>query len=317
MKKLTLIVLLALACMAASAQTPTTTTSRSIINVHDTLLTTQIITPVISYDTSYVYDTLRYVAPVTAINSIAAITQDMSLNGEALPWNMPTNYNWYVHNNLAAENLNGLKGVPGGVYPNGAPDVFPWLVIFSYGGNVATTNTRVQVRNVYIYWYSKSRGIWILATGANRAAGYYDTYNTNSNAVRLSTGSDTLASTLRNESTANGGGTSFKLSHSYCIQAWCNAGIGAFTASDCGGFFSYCEARLVVDNSGLTDDRSSANMMICPGADYKSPTAPGGIPVGGICAGRFKKVTNSWKAFNTYAVAPGVTPPAPPINKFD
>jgi hypothetical protein len=309
MKSFNLIIIALFVAFTATAQTPITITSKTVLANNDTAVKQTIITPITKYDTTYVYDTLKYIAPVVPINSLVTIQQDMTLNGEALPWSMPSNFNWYQHNNLAAENANGLSGTPGGIYANGAPDLFPWFAIFSYGKNVATTNTRVQVRNVYVYWYSNSKKTWILCTGANTARAYNDTYDTNTNV--------SIANT-RNETTGNGGGTSIKPTTSYCIQGWCAASAGAFTASDCGGIWMYCEARLIVDNTSLPDDRASANLILCPGADYKNPSvSTNGGTVGGVCAGRFKKVTNSWRAYNISTVSNWTNIPTPPINKFD
>lgn len=317
MKKAILFLFTIALAVSAAAQVVTYTVQAN----YDTVRATTIQVPVTTYVSQTTYDTLKYKPP--GINSLAIIQQDMSANGEATPWTpikpgtnppavwFPSSWSWYWHNNLAYENNNALsKSKPGGVYPYGSPDVFPWYVIFSYGGNVACTNTRVQVRNIAAYWYSKSQQKWILAVASNTADALNDRYDTDYNYGQAN---------MRNETVVNGGGTSVKPTTSYCIQGWTTGGFGAINPTDVGAFFTYCEARLIVDNPALPDDRYKANLIVCPGMDYKNPAynSVNGGTVGSVAAGRFKIVTNSWRPFNVYAIAPGVTPPSPPINKFD
>lgn len=240
--------------------------------------------------------------PHAPINSLTTIEQDMDLPGEALPYGMPKNFNWYSHPRI---NPNS----PGGNNPKGSPAIFPWFVIFPTGGPFQATNTRVQVRNIYIYYLSKSKNTWILATGANGANGFHNSYDTNTNYYKVSVDK-------RKENTANGGGTSIKILPGYPFQGWCAADVGAIGNTDVAGIWAYCEARLIMDDKSLPDDRSKANLILCQGGDYKTLSAKS---TGDIAIGRFKHITNSWRAFNmsTLTDAQWASVPAPPINKFD
>jgi hypothetical protein len=167
----------------------------------------------------------------------------------------------------------------------------------------------VQIRNVYIYYLSKSKNQWILATGSNGMTGYYDAYTTTVNYTNITVNK-------RTETTANGGGTSIKLLPGYCFQGWTLGNVGAINANDIGGIWAYCEARLIVDNPSLPDDRGIANLVLCEGGDYKQLNA---TTIADIAIGRFKKLTNGWRPFNmsTLTDAQWAKAAAPPVNKFD
>jgi hypothetical protein len=244
----------------------------------------------------------------TPINSISAIEQDMDAAGEGLPYGMPTNFGNYRHGRVNTSN-------PGGNNPGPAVAMLPWLCIFPVGApspDTAKTNTRVQVRNIYIYYLSKSKNQWILATGSNQMTGFYNNYKTTENYP--SSGATLLD--RRNETAANGGGTSVKLLPGYCYQGWSTVGIGKINNTDIAGVWAYCEARLILSSSKLPDDRNEKSIVLYQGGDYKNATAG---TIADAAIGRSKFVTKTWRAFNmsTLTDAQWATAPAPPMNKFD
>jgi hypothetical protein len=227
----------------------------------------------------------------------------MDWSGEALPYGLPATFGWQLHSWIATS-------IPGGRDPGDAPDVFPWFVIFASGGPSPATNTRVQVRNIYIYWLSKKTKSWNLATGSNTTDGYYNSFNTDTNYFDIQVNA-------RNEPQANGGGTSIKmLAGGYPFQGWCATGIGGIDPTDVAGIWVYCEARLILDDPAGTDDRSTAGLVLCSGGDYKDTNAN---TIAGIGIGRFKRVTNNWRAFNmsTLTDAQWSKSAPPPVNISD
>lgn len=84
---------------------------------------------------------------------------------------------------------------------------------------------------------------------------------------------------------------------------------------DIAGVFSTVEARLVVDNPDLLDDRNQARIILNMGADYwESMTAEwdNWTTNADVGMGKFKFVTNCWQSFNMHTVTPELLRKNPP-----
>ena len=70
-------------------------------------------------------------------------------------------------------------------------------------------------------------------------------------------------------------------------------------AADIDAVFVTVQARLVVDNPSLPDDRDAARLLFHVGADYYIDTNTNWtVPQPGVGVSRAKRVTNEWQAFS-------------------
>jgi hypothetical protein len=176
--------------------------------------------------------------------------------------------------------------------------LLPWMVLYDGVGS-ASTNTRVEMRNLKAYYLSRSTGAWVkISEGAVDGAYYPKTL----------TGTDTVAPDFRTEA---GGTVSVRpAGGNLAFHGWCCGG-RSIVPADVGALFVTMQTRLTVDNPTLPDDRSRARFLVQVGADYY-PTASTKIadfaPTGynpGAGMSRFKLVNNNWQSisFTTLDVA--------------
>ena len=74
-----------------------------------------------------------------------------------------------------------------------------------------------------------------------------------------------------------------------------------FHANRVAGIFTTVEARLIVDDTKLRDDRDRARILINMGCDLwetLSNELPASQPAPEVGLGRFKYVTKNWQSFN-------------------
>jgi hypothetical protein len=171
----------------------------------------------------------------------------------------------------------------------------PWGVIFVAKEGSPATNTRVQIRNMRFYVFSKSTRTWrSLGSSASVDGSMYN------EDFRL--GDDVKPAQVRSEAS---GGLSVKPVWPYAYHFWC-CGRQQFNRPDLGGVYATFQARLVVDDAAKTDDRAKARFLGYTGLDYwrdlTSGWAPGQPNNGEAGHGRMKYVTNEWRAFNMTTV---------------
>ena len=223
---------------------------------------------------------------ITTVNYLENIINDMTLPHEARPHGVPTSYNWSQR--------------PREGYGVNMPE--DWSAVLTWGqvyeaieGNPAT-NTRVQLRNMQLYYFSKSEQRWIELHNTRNIKGnaYVENFKNNVN----------KAADQRTESASNGGGISVTAGDGYNYHFWPGTGRATIDPDDIAIIYASCQARLIVGNTSKPDDRASARYVLSVGGDYwygKTGAWNDLKTNGDFAIGRFKYVTNEWQAFNGWA----------------
>lgn len=154
---------------------------------------------------------------------------------------------------------------------------------------IRAVNTRVNLRAQQTYVLSKSTGTWTLlqSTSTPDGAAYLEDF-----AGDISKPADVRYESDGTISVTAGNGYNF---HFYPDLR------GSIDPNDIGGIVTIFEARLIVDNPALPDDRSIARYLASSGADYW-PNLTGGMPAGqtvepAVANGKMKYVQSSWRSF--------------------
>ena len=223
---------------------------------------------------------------ITTVNYLENIINDMTLPHEARPHGVPTSYNW-------SQKPREGYGVN---MPKDWSAVLTWGQVYeAIEGNPAT-NTRVQLRNMQLYYFSKSEQRWIELQNTSNIKGnaYVENFKNNVN----------KAADQRTESASNGGGISVTAGDGYNYHFWPGTGRATIDPDDIAIIYASCQARLIVGNTSKPDDRASARYVLSVGGDYwygKTGAWNDLKTNGDFAIGRFKYVTNEWQAFNGWA----------------
>lgn len=226
----------------------------------------------------------------------AEIAADMTGMNEAMPQGVPASYNWAVGPVLTMGNN-----------PMGWQAITAWGVVFvPVQGNPAT-NTRVNIRDVQLYLLQQSTGNWLLLqnTSQPQGADYLDDFS----------GDISMPGDVRTEpdgtiSVTAGGG--------YCFHFW-PQDRASINPNDIGGVLALIQARLIVGDPSLPDDRDIAQYIAGAGADYY-PALTGGWPGNldydpGVGNGKLKYVQNDWRFYAmTTLTADQLAANPPPVN---
>lgn len=180
-----------------------------------------------------------------------------------------------------------------------------WLVVNRSPSTNRFANARVAIRNFEMYALKQSIMSWSQIASGNPSGGdYYD-----DNVVNAYGSANVRA---------NGSVYEFKASTN---AGWNNIHIYGPDAlgvngPDIIGLHARCEARLVLDDGGGVDDRSSANLLINLGPDLY-PTDGSEVRFGdfknagyvpGSGGNRFRFLTNDWTLYTFSTVRPDVDP---------
>lgn len=218
----------------------------------------------------------------------------MTGSNEGLPQGVPTSYNWATGPVLD-------QGINAG--SNQALE--SWGVIYVASQGSTATNTWVNVSNLQAWVLSSSKGTWsqVQLTSDPDGAAYPDNFQGNSINGTTRVESDGSLSVL----VVNNSGYNF---HFYPSNR------ASINPSDIAGIVTVVEARLVVGNSALPDDRSSANYLVGNGADYyPAVTGPGIQNNPSVGNGKMKYVTIAPRSFAmTTMSAAALANNPPPIN---
>jgi hypothetical protein len=242
-----------------------------------------------------------------AVNSVNEIVNDMALLND-LPLNgAPSGPGWargpgvvVMGNNPRGSATPGYWQPSNGTYKGSTlwNGILPWMVLFDGQGNGAS-NTRVQMRNVKIYYRSRSNGSWQLigsTTGVDGSLYSKDLMN--------AYGSADIRAESDGVSVMPGNNNGF-------FHGWWTAGQKsiAAVAGDIDAIFVTMQARLIIGPAGY-DDRSSARYLLQVGADYYpevgmpvTSSGPLGISwLPGVGVSRAKLITNEWRSFNMASI---------------
>lgn len=173
----------------------------------------------------------------------------------------------------------------------------PWRYPGPYTGNQAP-NTRVQVYSIQ-GWLLRPNNTWELWNYAERAGGYMTPINWDEYQ-----GGPFENPTLRNETLGSSilaPGRGIAEDHNW------HSFTGALEMGSYLGIATCCYARLILDDSGGTDDRASCKTMLAVAGDYYQDYATVignkyiGVNVNAMGYSRLKYVTNEWQLFGFYS----------------
>ncbi len=211
------------------------------------------------------------------------IINDMILQHEGKPHGVPSGYDWQSAPRKGAPEpgLNWTAAIAWG-------QVYEWA-----GGNPAT-NTRIQIKDLAMYYLSKKDNKWYLLQSAIRVSG--------ANYREDFVGDVNKPANTRVE---KDGSISVTCGSGYNYHFWPNSGRITIPVNDVAGCYVTVKARLVVDDVNKPDDRDKAKYLMSVGGDWwLSLTAPWDNfkTNADIGIGRFRFITSEWKSFNMYSV---------------
>lgn len=206
------------------------------------------------------------------------IASDMTGLNEGYPHGVP-GYAWASGPVIEmGNNANGWKALTG------------WGVVYEAAEGNPATNTRVNLRNVQTYFLQKRTGKWLLLqnTSTPDGAAYVEDFSND----------QSKPADVRNEpdgtiSVTAGGGYNY---HFYPADR------ASISPDDIGGILVIFQARLIVGNAALPDDRNIARYLAGAGADYYPALTggwPGNLPYNpGAAIGKEKYVQSQWRFYS-------------------
>ncbi len=183
-------------------------------------------------------------------------------------------------------------------------------VYIKRGASQASTNTRVQIRNLTTKFLNSHDSIWqTVQSGTFGGAAYVEDFKDNSNKgadIRDESGNQGGLSMIVGE--GNYAGYNYHFYTNGRAQVDVNTIIGVFTTA---------EMRLIKADTNGTDDRDQSKYIAGIGADWWLNTSTGWLPDwsanSGIGGGRWKYITNEWQSFNFTSQTQAQTLANPPI----
>lgn len=231
-----------------------------------------------SFRTPAITSTSQPTALTPASSLWSQIASDMTGKHEAIPHGVPLSWDWVTGPVIGmGNNANGWKAITG------------WGAVYETSTGNPAVNTRVNVRDLQSFLLQKSTGQWLLLqdTDYPDGAAYLENFS----------GDISKPGNVRREpdgsiSVKAGGGYNY---HFYPFDR------ATINPNDVGGVLILLEARLIVDDSALPDDRGVARLLCGAGADYY-PALTGGWPGNlsynpGIGIGKMKLVQPYWRFF--------------------
>ncbi len=222
------------------------------------------------------------------INSIKTIIYDMMGSHEGIPKGVPISTGWALKPRVGmGEDSRGFEAMTA------------WGQLYEAAEGNPATNTRVQIKNIQAYLFSKQDRKWHLLQSSKKVEGaaYREDYE--GNAI------NSKPADIRYE---QDGSVSVKTSPGYNYHFWPFPSRVSIDPNDIAGIFTTVQARLILDNPQKTDDRSQARYLLSMGGDYwQSLSADwdnSWTTVGDIGIGKFKYVTKRWQAFNMTTLSP-------------
>lgn len=203
------------------------------------------------------------------------IAMDMTGLHEGNPHGVPTSFDWYYG-----------PFVEMGNNPAGATALNHWLNVYVDLSGTIPANTRVNLRHSQVWWKRASTGVWTM--GVNESRPEVESYKEDYSGTPI-------AADTRNEPD---GSLSVRTTTGRNCHGYCPYPRISIPPADIGGIVSVIQARLILHNTGGTDDRATSKYMVEAGADYyPAPTGPGIENNPGIGGGKFKYVSTDWKSF--------------------
>jgi len=227
-----------------------------------------------------------------SINSVDVIISDMANPHEGHPHGVPTSWDWYS------------QPVVSHALPTSGYAAYTCHGQFYEDlQETLATNTRVHIRNLRTYYLSRSLGIWLPLQEGQPIDGKWF----------LETHSDggIVADTRVEASGGISATTGYGPSEGRCYHFW-PRDRAVIDPQDIDGIYVTLEARLIIDNPELPDDRHLARYILNVGADYWTTETEGTNSNEAIGLGRFKYVATYWRHFNFCTVSAGILSSNPP-----
>lgn len=239
------------------------------------------------------------------INSVQTIVDDMGLSNDASLLGIPA-FAWATHPNPAKLSMGAdPRGCIAPAWWQNTSAVWSqykdcdwwtgyvqWFVVFEGVGNNAD-NVRVETRNPQSWYLSRASEQWTLIGEATNTSWFYAT-KTNMRWVPglIDTYSGVDDSTVKR--------VDRNAQYTY-HGVWPLGTIDiSAIAADIAAVYTTVEARLIVDNPSLPDERNEAIWLLQSGADYYpdiNATASNATPPG-VGLSRSKRITSEWQSFN-------------------
>ncbi len=218
-----------------------------------------------------------------AQTTLDEIVNDMILPHEGRPHGVPSSADWSYKPRIGAVEP-----------PADWNAAIAWGQLYEWSAGNPATNTRVQIKDLELYYLSKIDHKWHLLQKSARVGGanYVEDFHDD-----LNKPADIKYPVDGGVSVTCGGG--------YNFHFWPTSGRIKFPANEVAGCFVTVKARLILANPSGNDDRDSAKFVMSVGGDWWlsltaawdqwKTNADMGI-------GRFRFVTPEWKSFNMYSV---------------
>jgi hypothetical protein len=229
------------------------------------------------------------------LNSVALITNDMTLPHEGQPSGLPESYDWSAGPRI------GYGNEP----PADWNAFIAWGQVYQDAQGSPATNTRVQIRDIEAYYLSGSAGRWYLLQFDRlvEGAAYVEDFVDNAS----------IPADIRPEPD---GSISVRLVDGYNFHFWPESTRVPIDTTDIAGIFTTVQVRLILDDPALPDDRDQARYLMSMGGDYWRDLAAewqsDWSTVGDAAIGRFRYITSEWQSFNMTTVSAEVLCANPP-----
>jgi len=233
-----------------------------------------------------------------ATNSIESVISDMKSPHDEKPHGVPDSYDW-----SQGPTMHHLEKVNHATL-NKFHALVAWGQAYEAAKGNPAKNARVQIRNIKAYVLSKRDQKWHLAQSypiVDGASWREDMF------MEINKPAD-----MREEK--DGGGISVMVGNGYNFHFFAPQR-APFQPKDVIGIFSTVEARLIVNNPKLPDDRDQARILLNVGCDLWKDLGnelPAGQAAPEAGMGRFKFVTKKWQAFNMITLTESQTRKYPP-----
>ncbi len=236
--------------------------------------------------------------PADTDELVELLIYDMSGSHEGRPSGVPEGYDWATGPRLGMGNDSGDWN-----------QIAAWGHLYEDAAGNPATNTRVHIKDIQTYILSKQDGNWyrVQDSKAVEGAAWRTDYINNVN----------KPADIRNE---REGTISVTAGDGYNFHFWSPEHRVPINPDDIAGVVTTVQARLIVEDPQLRDDRSEARYLLGMGADYwadpsvKFDDFKTNADVG---IGKFKYVTSNWQHFTMTTLSPEeIRQTPPPINGF-
>ena len=237
---------------------------------------------------------------VQANRLLEIISKDMVTENEGIPATGDKNYAW-AYKPVLAMGLNPTSaGVPSWYPGTKFPvwnQVLGWVTAYREKGAEYPVNTRVALKDLYLYYFSKSKKSWILLEHIPAIQEWHrGEGNTENDNVRTSFN-------MRREAD---GSTSYLVPHGSWFHTY--GYLHQFDVNDYGGLYFRFDFRLVTDDLSRPSTLNKDRWVVQSGADYY----PSGFPnvnLGasynpGVGTGRFLRAGPNWRTSTFLILAP-------------